>query len=177
MPGHDLYGLVDILALMPDMERWPTGRLLSTAARLVEHAWNEKLRSMGLTHAGVIVMQVLAVKGPTSQSILAQIVRVQAQTMGKTLSRLEAHGHVSRTRSLSDRRSQVVSLTEAGERTLGLATLLEGEVLAPVPVDTAKLRRELQALVHELANNHSLDVVNGIVAAADSGAAPGEVST
>jgi DNA-binding MarR family transcriptional regulator len=168
---------VDILAFMPDMERWPTGRLLSTAARLVEHAWNEKLRSMGLTHAGVIVMEVLAVKGPISQSMLAQIVRVQAQTMGKTLSRLEAHGHVSRARSLSDRRSQVVSLTEAGEHTLGLATQLEGEVLAPVPVDTAKLRRELQALVRQLADNDSLDVVNAIVSASDPGAASGELST
>ncbi|WAH96659.1 MarR family winged helix-turn-helix transcriptional regulator [Arthrobacter sp. MMS18-M83] len=154
---------------MPDMERWPTGRLLSTAARLVEHAWNEKLRGMGLTHAGVIVMEVLAVKGPTTQSMLAQIVRVQAQTMGKTLARLEAHGHVSRTRGISDRRSQVVSLTEAGERTLGLATQLEREVLEPVPVDTAKLRRELQALVRELANNHSAAAVNVIVAAAESG--------
>ncbi|WP_442545509.1 MarR family winged helix-turn-helix transcriptional regulator [Arthrobacter sp. KN11-1C] len=161
---------------MPDMERWPTGRLLSTAARLVEHAWNEKLRGMDLTHAGVIVMEVLAVNGPTTQSMLAQIVRVQAQTMGKTLTRLEAHGHVSRARSMSDRRSQVVSLTEAGERTLGLATQLEREVLAPVPVDTAKLRRELQALVRELANNHSSAVVSDIVAAVDSGAAPSEVS-
>ncbi|GAA4054586.1 hypothetical protein GCM10023063_48850 [Arthrobacter methylotrophus] len=85
--GRKLFIAVDILTLMPDMERWPTGRLLSTAARLVEHAWNEKLRGMGLTHAGVIVMKVLAVKGPTTQSMLAQIVRVQAQTMGKTLTR------------------------------------------------------------------------------------------
>ncbi|MDQ0031234.1 MarR family winged helix-turn-helix transcriptional regulator [Arthrobacter bambusae] len=160
---------------MPDMERWPTGRLLSTAARLVEHAWNEKLRGMDLTHAGVIVMEVLAVKGPTTQSTLAQIVRVQAQTMGKTLSRLEAHGHVSRARSMSDRRSQVVSLTEAGEHTLGLATQLEREVLEPVPVDTAKLRRELQALVRELATNQSSAVANEIVAM-DSGLASGEAS-
>lgn len=162
-PGVAVY----ILAFMPDMERWPTGRLLSTAARLVEHAWNEKLRGMDLTHAGVIVMEVLAINGPTTQSMLAQIVRVQAQTMGKTLTRLEAHGYVSRVRSVTDRRSQVVSLTEAGERTLGLAAELEREVLAPVPVDTAKLRRELQSLVRELANNHSPAAVNDIVAAAD----------
>lgn len=161
---------------MPDMERWPTGRLLSTAARLVEHAWNEKLRGMGLTHAGVIVMEVLAVKGPTTQTMLAQIVQVQAQTMGKTLARLEVHGHISRTRSLSDRRSQVVSLTEEGERTLGLASRLELEVLAPVPVDTGKLRRELQALVRELANNHSSDAVKEIVAAADPRVAPADIS-
>ena len=76
------------------MDRWPTGRLLSTAARLVEHSWNEKLGAIGLTHAGVIAMEVLYSNGPMTQAQLAQLVRVQAQTMGKTLSRLEAHGHI-----------------------------------------------------------------------------------
>ncbi len=36
---------------MPDMEPWTTGRLLSTAARLVVHAWNGKLRGLGLTRS------------------------------------------------------------------------------------------------------------------------------
>ena len=97
------------------MEHWPTGRLLSTAARLVEHSWNEKLGAIGLTHAGVIAIEVLAAQGPMTQAQLAQYVRVQAQTMGKTLGRLESHGHIVRVRSTSDRRSHVVSLTERGK--------------------------------------------------------------
>ena len=103
------------------MDRWPTGRLLSTAARLVEHSWNEKLGAIGLTHAGVIAMEVLSANGPMTQAQLAQLVRVQAQTMGKTLSRLEAHGHISRQRSTSDRRSQVVSLTDQGRQAVTAA--------------------------------------------------------
>ena len=38
---------------MEDPASWPTGRLLSTAARLVEHAWAEHLESVGITHADV----------------------------------------------------------------------------------------------------------------------------
>jgi DNA-binding MarR family transcriptional regulator len=104
------------------MEHWPTGRLLSTAARLVEHSWNEKLGAIGLTHAGVIAIEVLAAQGPMTQAQLAQFVRVQAQTMGKTLSRLESHGHIVRVRSTSDRRSHVVSLTERGKEAVAAAS-------------------------------------------------------
>jgi hypothetical protein len=42
------------------MASWPTGRLLSTASRLVEHAWAEALESHGLTHAGLIVLHFLS---------------------------------------------------------------------------------------------------------------------
>ena len=84
--------------------QWPTNRLLSTAARLVEHAWNEELASLGVTHAGVMALDVLHSKGSMTQAQLAQEVRVQAQTMGKTLHRLEAHG-VPRRRAGSVMRS------------------------------------------------------------------------
>lgn len=136
---------------MPDIRLWPTGRLLSTAARLVEHAWNEKLDDIGLTHAGVIALDVLAANGPMTQSSLAQIVRVQAQTIGKTLMRLETHGYVIRQRSQADRRSQVVSITVAGTSAREGARDLERSVLATAEVDTDLLRAELQTIVRALA--------------------------
>jgi DNA-binding MarR family transcriptional regulator len=137
---------------MPDMDHWPTGRLLSTAARLVEHSWNEKLAAIGLTHAGVIAIEVLEAQGPMTQAQLAQYVRVQAQTMGKTLSRLEAHGHIARVRSTSDRRSHVVSLTERGKEAVAAAVEMERSVLASASIDPEVLRQELQAVVRELAS-------------------------
>ncbi|WP_426298319.1 MarR family winged helix-turn-helix transcriptional regulator [Arthrobacter sp. R-11] len=158
---------------MPDIERWPTGRLLSTAARLVEHAWNEKLSRLGLTHAGVIALEVLTVKGPITQVLLSQIVRVQAQTMGKTLSRLEVHGYIERSRSSSDRRSQIVSLTEAGTRVLETAERLEREVLRDSPVDADSLRAELKILVRALSERHASAEVHDIVAAGSSVLRPG----
>lgn len=134
------------------MDHWPTGRLLSTAARLVEHSWNEKLGAIGLTHAGVIAIEVLDAQGPMTQAQLAQYVRVQAQTMGKTLSRLEAHGHIVRVRSTSDRRSHVVSLTEQGKEAVKAAVEMERSVLASASIDPDLLRQELQAVVRELAS-------------------------
>ena len=90
---------------MPYRNQWPTNRLLSTAARLVEHAWNENLASLGITHAGVMALDVLHSEGSMTQAQLAHQVRVQAQTMGKTLHRLEVHGHITRSKNEQDRRS------------------------------------------------------------------------
>ncbi|MBT2595911.1 MarR family transcriptional regulator [Arthrobacter sp. ISL-72] len=132
------------------MRLWPTGRLLSTAARLVENAWNAKLGDIGLTHAGVIALDVLEAKGPMTQSMLAQVVRVQAQTIGRTLMRLESYAYIDRQRSQSDRRSQVVSITDAGTSAREQARGLERSVLESAAVDSDKLRSELQVIVRAL---------------------------
>jgi MarR family transcriptional regulator, organic hydroperoxide resistance regulator len=87
-----------------------------------------------------------------TQAQLAQYVRVQAQTMGKTLSRLEAHGHIARVRSTSDRRSHVVSLTERGREAVAAAVEMERTVLAAATIDPDALRQELKAVVRELAS-------------------------
>lgn len=135
---------------MPDINQWPTGRLLTTAARLVEHDWNERLAAIGVTHAGVIALDVLVSRGSVSQAELASWVKVQAQTMGKTLSRLEAKGHVQRTRSAEDRRSQLVSVTEDGMRVLGLAQQMERGMLANTGLDEDGLREFLRRIIDNL---------------------------
>ncbi|WP_306639090.1 MULTISPECIES: MarR family winged helix-turn-helix transcriptional regulator [Micrococcaceae] len=145
------------------MDQWPTGRLLSTAARLVEHSWNEKLGAIGLTHAGVIAIEVLNAQGPMTQAQLAQYVRVQAQTMGKTLSRLEAHGHIARVRSTSDRRSHVVSLTERGKEAVAAAVEMERTVLAAATIDPDVLRQELKAVVRELASQFGSSTAQALI--------------
>lgn len=135
------------------MDSWPTGRLLSTAARLVEHSWNEKLAGVGITHAGFIALDVLsAAKEPMSQAMIAQKVRVQTQTMGKTLSRLEARGYIRRQPNPSDRRSQIVSITDAGARVINEVREVDRAVLERVAVDGDKLRNELQTIVLLLAS-------------------------
>ena len=135
---------------MPNLEQWTTGRLLTTAARLVEHAWNERLVSIGVTHAGVIALGVLASQGAMTQANLAQLVRVQAQTMGKTLSRLEARGHISRARSEVDRRSHAVSITPGGSRVLNEAQDVERTLIAGEGLVSNELRSHLQAVIRDL---------------------------
>lgn len=101
-----------------DTSHWSTSRLLSTAARLNENRDNERLRSMGVTHSGVTILKVLATVGSMSQVKLAKTVRVQAQTVGKALERLEVRSLVTRTKSDADRRVTFVTLTPAGRAVL-----------------------------------------------------------
>ncbi len=95
---------------------WPTGRLLSTAARLVEQRWNEALARDGLTHAGFGVIAHL-MGGPLSQHEVAGLTKVEDQTISRTLDKLERQGHVRRAQDSTDRRRRVVTLTDEGRRT------------------------------------------------------------
>ncbi|WP_312856792.1 MarR family winged helix-turn-helix transcriptional regulator [Arthrobacter mobilis] len=138
---------------MPDLNSWPTPRLLSTAARLVEHVWNEKLADLGLTHAGVIALEVLETEGPMAQTLLAARARVQAQTMGKTLSRLEAHGHINRARSQADRRAHRVSISESGKVALAQARELERSLAADTEQATDELQELLRGIIRRLGSS------------------------
>src|SRR5690606_5074511 len=95
----------------PPPETWPTGRLLSAAARRVERAWDTYLAQWGLTHASVPVLVVLA-RGSLSQREIAAHMHVTEQTIGRVLRGLQASGHISRAPHAEDRRRHVVSLTE-----------------------------------------------------------------
>lgn len=77
------------------MDEWPTGRLLSTAARLVEHSWEDILRSQNMTHAGLISLHTIADR-PASQRDIAKASRVTDQTISRTIDRLERAGYVTR---------------------------------------------------------------------------------
>jgi MarR family transcriptional regulator, organic hydroperoxide resistance regulator len=92
---------------------WSLGRLLSTAARLVEHDWNDWLATYDLTHAGLLALHALQA-GPLTQRQLAAANRVGEQTMGRVLARLERAGYVSRERDAADRRRLVISWTAHG---------------------------------------------------------------
>ncbi|MGF4043303.1 MarR family winged helix-turn-helix transcriptional regulator [Paenarthrobacter nitroguajacolicus] len=132
---------------MPDMELWPTSRLLSTAARLVELAWNDKLRPLGLTYPAVLTLDAVAAAGPITPGDLAKSVRVQAQTMGPLLTRLESRGFIRREPNRFDRRSQLISITDLGMTLLEQSHRQENNVLSAVNLDSEDLREELLAIV------------------------------
>ena len=120
---------------------WPTGRLLSTAARAVEHAWAEALATLGVTHAGLIALHLLR-DGPLSQIQLARSAHVETQTMSRTLERLEREGLVSRAPDPDDRRRHVVARTAAGAEAWSRAQDLERDVL-PELTRSDEMRRGL----------------------------------
>lgn len=126
---------------MNSMEEWPTGRLLSTAARLVEHAWIEALEKLELTHAGLIVLHLLEA-GPLSQTELATRARVEVQTMSRTLERLEREGYVARAKHPADGRRHVVTRTSEGRAVWEAAQTIEAD-LFPSIADNAGMRAAL----------------------------------
>jgi DNA-binding MarR family transcriptional regulator len=132
-----------------ELASWPTGRLLSTAARAVEHAWAEALATLGVTHAGLIALHLLR-DGPLSQVQLARSAHVETQTMSRTLERLEREGLVSRAQDPDDRRRHVVARTEAGADAWTRAQALEGDVL-PELTRSEEMRRGLIAVIRAAA--------------------------
>jgi DNA-binding MarR family transcriptional regulator len=127
------------------MADWPTGRLLSTAARLVEHAWANALEKQGLTHAGLIALHMLDA-GALGQTELARRARVENQTMSRTIERLEREGFVTRAADAKDRRRQVVTRTDAGSRVFERTRTLEAEIFPPL-ADPETMRATLLEII------------------------------
>ena len=102
------------------LETWHTGRLLTAAARMVEHAFDAGISELGVTHSGINVLAALS-DGPITQHELAVRCQVQDQTVSRVIDGLERGGYVVRRRDLVDRRRVLVERTEAGEQALGRA--------------------------------------------------------
>jgi len=134
---------------MDDLDGWPTGRLLSMAARLVEQAWDQVLREYELSSAGLVVLHVVA-DGPATQREIAQACRVTDQTASRTVERLERLGYVSRQVDPRDERRRSVANTPQGRRVY--EALLERErndpgLIAAIGRDEPTLRRMLLQLI------------------------------
>lgn len=142
-----------------DLVDWPTGRLLSTAARLVEGAWAARLAEQGLTHAGLMALHELGQSQPLPVLELASRCQVTPQTMTRTLDRLERDGLVRRDRASGDRRRLDVTRTEEGAGVYARAAdMSDAEpVLLGDVVNLPELRRHLIAIVEHLSPSHPVD--------------------
>ncbi|EON32766.1 putative MarR family transcriptional regulator [Gordonia terrae C-6] len=131
------------------MDGWPTGRLLSAAARLVEHAWEAVLREYHISSAGLVVLHVVST-GPATQREIAKKARVTDQTASRTIERLERMGYVQRQIDPDDERRKHVSSTPAGTEVYH--ALLERErtdpaLIASIGESEPELRRLLLELI------------------------------
>jgi DNA-binding MarR family transcriptional regulator len=143
---HNDVPTVGASELVDPMAGWPIGRLLSTAARLVEHAWVEALEQRGLTHAGLITLHLLD-GGPLDQAELARRARVEAQTMSRTIDRLERSGLVQRSPDPADRRRHMVQRTGEGDAALEATRALEADVF-PAVGNPELVRYSLLEIIH-----------------------------
>lgn len=148
---------------MPEINNWSINRLLSTAARMLEYSWNDQLKSLGLTHAGVTALSVIAQQGMISQVKVASLVGVQAQTMGKTLARLESHGHVFRTRNTIDRRSYLLGITDEGRRVLSEAENIDRKLASVGELSKPEFRGMLINIIEGLKEQGAEEVLKGSI--------------
>jgi len=158
-----------VVTRQPDRGQWPTGRLLSTAARLVEQAWNARLREHGVSHAGMIVLATVS-RGPVGQRELARDQHVTEQTIGRTIAHLESTGHVRRSTDPADRRRRTVELTPPGATLLAEISdggeRLTDDVLRAAAVDLPHFRHALEALIQTL-DPGALHRASGITQSSD----------
>ncbi|HEX6346511.1 MarR family winged helix-turn-helix transcriptional regulator [Umezawaea sp.] len=131
-----------------DVHSWPTGRLLSVAARMLEGRFDTVLAGLDLTHAGMIILHHV-VEAPLAQRELAVLCRVTDQTMSRTTERLERSGFIRRYSDERDRRRTLVAITPAGRRVLKAARReeRESEVLLGAVDDYDRFREQLIALI------------------------------
>ncbi|RQP08897.1 MAG: MarR family transcriptional regulator [Microbacteriaceae bacterium] len=120
----------------------------SAAARLVEQRWRERLDEHGLTHAGLIVLHLLA-EGPRTLGELARDARVTAQTMGRTVETLASSDRVRIVVDPVDRRRRVVERTPAGAAALEALGGVEGSMFPPL-ADAAAFRTQLLEIIRHV---------------------------
>ncbi|WP_299167708.1 MarR family winged helix-turn-helix transcriptional regulator [uncultured Arthrobacter sp.] len=132
---------------MSNLDQWLTARLVITAGRLVENAYNEDLAAYGVTYAGLTILSVLAIRGALSQVQLAEELKIQSQTLGKTVGILTRKGFVARSRRRPDKRSQIVTITPTGQDLLKESRSIEEKLKLPEALRQTSLREHARTVI------------------------------
>jgi MarR family transcriptional regulator for hemolysin len=132
----------------------PIGLRLATVARDVGRAFDEALTSAGGSRALWMVLLALKSGAAASQQQIADHIGIRGATLTHHLSGMEERGLVVRTREPGDRRTQVVRLTEEGERMFaalaGAAQAFDRRLRRGLSADDTA---QLDSLLQRLAEN------------------------
>jgi len=130
---------------------------LYTASRLVIQAYTPFLTELGITYPQYLVLMVLWEQDKQPVNDIAHRLHLETNTVTPLLQRMEKLGIVVRQRGETDKRQQIVSLTERGkameEEAYGIIPEGMGEKLAPCPLKTddyANLAQELDSIIESL---------------------------
>ena len=102
---------------MPEPLAVPIGLRLNQTARAVGRAFDKALEEAGGTLPVWLILLNLKIHRPGTQRDLAEKVGIREATLTHHLNAMDASGLITRTRDPSNRRVQVVALTESGEAT------------------------------------------------------------
>jgi len=129
---------------------------ISAVARVHRQHAGALLHGLGLSAGQELLVMLLWDKEPRSQAELTRELAIEPPTTSKMLSRLEKAGVIARNRSESDRRTVLVTLTEAGRALEGPVnaawrTLEEDTVAALTPEEQDNLKILLGRVLESLA--------------------------
>ena len=117
MDGVTLTAMPDPSSVpVPDGFPVPIGLRLNQAARAVGRAFDEALAQAGGSLPVWLILLNLTIGRPGTQRDLAEAVGIREATLTHHLNAMDADGLITRTRDASNRRVQVVTLTEKGDR-------------------------------------------------------------
>lgn len=119
---------------------------LAVTNRAVLAVYRPLLEPLGLTHPQYLVMLALwdndkAGGDALSVKQIAGLLQMDSATVSPMLKRLEALGFISRTRSVSDERTTLVTLTKGGSALRRQALAIPPAVVARLGVDIAELEQ------------------------------------
>ncbi len=130
---------------------------LYTASRLVIQAYTPFLTKLGITYPQYLVLMVLWEQDKQPVNDIAHKLHLETNTVTPLLQRMEKQGIVVRQRGETDKRQQIVSLTEKGkemeEEAYRIIPEGMGQKLAPCPLkveDYATLAEDLDDMIETL---------------------------
>jgi DNA-binding MarR family transcriptional regulator len=130
---------------------------LYTASRLITQAYHPMLSEYGLTYPQYLVLLVLWEKDAQPVNDIAKRLMLETNTVTPLLQRMEKLGIVNRKKGETDKRQQIVSLTEEGkkmeEKAYELVPAGMGKQLSPCPLkleDYQRLAQELDMIIDTL---------------------------
>ena len=136
-------------ARLHDVPTWLISRNYTRSNAVLSDAFTE--RAGGLRPYHYRLMASLEEAGPVGQAELGRVSGIDRSDVANMLAELEQRGLVARTTDPSNRRRNIVSLTQAGNEQLdALADIIDevqDEVVAPLTVTE---RRQLMKLLRKL---------------------------
>lgn len=120
-----------------------------TAGIAIQRAYKPLLDELGLTYPQYLVQNVLWAKEEQTVVSIADQLALESSTLTPLLKRLEAAGHLSRTRNLNNERQVLVALTDQGRALQHRAGCLSDTLLAAstqTPPELAALNQDIRHL-------------------------------
>jgi DNA-binding MarR family transcriptional regulator len=137
------------------------GMRVGRATRVLARVFNDEFRAIGLQSSqhGVLTFVALAGKGGTTISALAGEMLLDPTTLTRNLRPLQKAGYLTITRSRTDARAQIVSLTKKGEKTIEALFPLWQRAYDQIrdalgPQALSELRDQLDRATAALAGSH-----------------------